>query len=102
METLGLKQAVEILDNTPGTGAGRQLPCPEMLGEPLSAEFAARRERYLTTRTHLAHLSYQRTLEQFDFGFHLLVEELANCTFVAEVTNILMLGPPGMGKTIWQ
>lgn len=71
METLGLKQAVEILDNTPGADAGRQLPCPEMLGELLSAEFAARRERYLTTRTHLGHPPHRRILKQFDFGFQL-------------------------------
>ena len=30
-------------------------------------EVAARRERYLRTRTRLAHLTFQRTLEQFDF-----------------------------------
>ena len=70
LETLGLKQAAEILDNTLDAAASRQLPYPEMLAELLGAEVAARRERYLTTRTRLAHLPFQRTLEQFDFGFH--------------------------------
>ena len=32
-------------------------------------EVAARRDPYLTTRTRLAHLPIQRTLEQFDFAF---------------------------------
>ena len=104
LETLGLKQALEILDNTLDAAASRQLPYPEMLAELLGAEVAARRERYLTTRTRLAHLPYQRTLEQFDFGFQpsvdeRLVKELASLAFVAEATNVLVLGPPGVGKT---
>ena len=50
LETLGLKQAVEILDNTLDSAASRQLPHPDMLAELPGAEVAARRERYLTTR----------------------------------------------------
>ena len=104
LETLGLKQAVEILDNTLDAAANKQLPYPEMLAELLGAEVAARRERYLTTRTRLAHLPFPRTLEQFDFAFQpsideRLVKELANLAFVAEATNVLLLGPPGVGKT---
>ena len=34
----------------------------------LGAEAAARRERYLMTGIHLAHLPFQRTLEQFHLG----------------------------------
>ena len=68
LETLGLKQAVEVLDNTLDAAANKQLPYPEMLAELLGVEVAARRERYLTTRTRLAHLPFQRTLEQFDFA----------------------------------
>ena len=91
LETLGLKQAVEVLDNTLDAAANRQLPYPEMLAELLGVEVAARRERYLTTRTRLAHLPFQRTFEQFDFAFQpsideRLVKELANLAFVAEVT----------------
>ena len=104
LETLGLKQAVEVLDNTLDAAASKQLTYPEMLAELLGVEVAARRERYLTTRTRLAHLPFQRTFEQFDFAFQpsideRLVKELANLAFVAEATNVLLLGPPGVGKT---
>ena len=47
LETLGLKQAVEILDNTLDVAANKQLTYPEMLEQLLGAEVAARRERYL-------------------------------------------------------
>ena len=104
LETLGLKQAVEVLDNTLDVAASKQLPYPDMLAELLGVEVAARRERYLTTRTRLAHLPFQRTLEQFDFGFQpsldeRLVKELASLAFVSEASNVLLLGPPGVGKT---
>ena len=104
LETLGLKQAVEALDNTLDAAANKQLTYPEMLAELLGVEVAARRERYLTTRTKLAHLPFQRTLEQFDFGFQpsideRQVKELTNLAFVSEASNILLLGPPGVGKT---
>ena len=75
-----------------------------MLELLLGAEVSARRERYLSTRTKMAHFPFQRTLEQFDFGFQpsideRQVKELAGLAFVAEASNILMLGPPGVGKT---
>ena len=54
----------------------------------------------------MAHLPFHRTLEQFDFAFQPSIEErqvkeLANLAFVAEATNILLLGPPGVGKPTW-
>ena len=69
LETLGLKQAVEILDNTLDVAANKQLTYPEMLEQLLGAEVAARRERYLSTRTKMAHFPFQKTLDQFDFAF---------------------------------
>ena len=104
LESLGLKQAVEALDNSLDAAAHQQLSYPEMLAGLLGVEVVARRERYLTTRTRIAHLPFRRTLEQFDFGFQpsideRQVKELANLAFVAEATNLLLLGPPGVGKT---
>ena len=58
LETLGLKQAVEILDNTLDAAANKQLTYPEMLEQMLGAEVSARRERYLSTRTKMAHLPF--------------------------------------------
>ena len=104
VETLGLKQAVEILDNTLDVAANKQPTYPEMLEQLLGAEVAVRRERYLSTRTEMAHLPFQRTLDQFDFAFHPSIDErqikeLACLALVVEARNVLLLGAPGVGKT---
>ncbi len=104
MESLGLTEAVEVLDSRLDAAATKQMPYPDMLADLLGVEVSARRERYLTTRTRMAHLPFRRTLEQFDFAFQpsideRQVKELATLAFVSEATNLLLLGPPGVGKT---
>ena len=56
------------------------------------------------TPTRMAHLPFHKTLEQFDFSFQpsideRQVKELASLAFVAEASNLLLLGPPGVSKT---
>jgi len=104
LEQLQLPHAAAVLENKLDEAAYHDLPYAQALAELLAVEVAARRERYLRTRTRLAHLPFQRTLEQFDFGFQpsldeRQVRELATLAFVAEAANVVLLGPPGVGKT---
>lgn len=104
LEQLGLVQAAAVLDSRLEAAAQQQLPYAEFLADLLGREVAIRRERYLVTRTRLAHLPFHRTLEQFDFAFQPSIDqrqvrELATLTFVADAANVLLLGPPGVGKT---
>lgn len=104
LEQLGLLQAAAVLDSRLEAAAHKQLPYAEFLVDLLSIEAAARRERYLRTRTRLAHLPFHRTLEQFDFRFQPSIDErqvreLATLAFVADAANVIFLGPPGVGKT---
>jgi DNA replication protein DnaC len=55
-------------------------------------------------RLQAARLPVRKTLEEFDFAFQptlseRLLWELAELSFVQTNTNILFLGPPGVGKT---
>ena len=89
LEHLGLAQAAAVLDSRLEEAAQKQLPYADFLDDLLGAEVAARLERYLTTRTRLAHLPFQRTLEQFDFGFQPSIDErqvreLASLSFIAQ------------------
>ena len=70
----------------------------------LEAEVAARSERDVAMKTKLAHFPFLKTLEQFDFSVQpsineRQVKELATSRFVAHGENVLLLGPPGVGKT---
>ena len=101
---LGLDQAAAVVERRLEVAAQRQLPYAEFLADLLGTEAAARRERYLRTRTRPAHLPFQRTRDQFDFRFQpslddRQVRELATFTFVGEAANVLLLGPPGVDKT---
>ena len=55
-------------------------------------------------RLQAARLPVRKTLEEFDFAFQpgvneRLIWELAELSFVKTKTNIVLLGPPGVGKT---
>lgn len=104
LEQLGLSQAAAMLDGRLDSAAHRQLAYAEFLVDLLGIETLARRERYLKARTRLAHLPFQRTLEQFDFSFQPSIDqrqvrELATMAFVHDAANVILLGPPGVGKT---
>jgi DNA replication protein DnaC len=104
LEQLGLAEAAIVLESRLEAAAQKQLPYADFLADLLASETTVRRERYLRARTRLAHLPFQRTLDQFDFRFQpsidkRQVKELATLTFVGEAANILFLGPPGVGKT---
>ena len=76
----------------------------DFLLETLTAEVDARRQRYLKTRLQLAHLPYVKTFEQFDFSFQPSIDErqireLRTLRFIHEASNVILLGPPGVGKT---
>lgn len=70
----------------------------------MSTEADVRRQRYVKARLKLAHLPYIKTFEQFDFGFQPSIDErqireLRTLRFVREASNVILLGPPGVGKT---
>ena len=104
LEVLGLPQAAAVLESRMDAATRAQLPYAEFIADLLGVEASARRERYLRTRTSLAHFPFQRTLESFEFAFQpsidqRQVKELATLGFAAEGANVLLLGPPGVGKT---
>ena len=74
----------------------------DFLLEVMSAEAEARRQRYLKTRLQLAHLPYVKTFDQFDFAFQPSIDErqireLRTLRFGHEASNVILLGPPGVG-----
>ena len=76
----------------------------EFLDKLLAEELLAKHDRFIQTRTRLAHLPFRKTLDQFDFAFQPSVDErrirdLSTLRFVEHQENLIFLGPPGVGKT---
>ncbi len=71
----------------------------------LAAEVASTERRRMAGRLRFAHFPVVKRLEDFDFDAQpaldrTLLEELATLRFVQEKANVLMVGPPGVGKTM--
>lgn len=101
---LKLSQMADSLDTLAEEAAKREWTYVEFLDRLLEAEVSARYQRDVTMKTKLAHFPFTKTLDQFEFGFQpsineRLVRELATLRFIANGENVLLLGPPGVGKT---
>ncbi|GFN47460.1 AAA family ATPase [Candidatus Regiella insecticola] len=76
----------------------------EFLQQALAQEWNGRHQKGLESRLKQARLPWIKTLEQFDFTFQpsidrKIIRELAGLRFVEHHENVILLGPPGVGKT---
>jgi DNA replication protein DnaC len=87
------------------SGAARSEPTYlDFLDWILREELDAKQKRRVTMGIKIAHFPVVKTLEEFDFKFQpsvdaKLVRELASGHFIAQAENVLLFGPPGVGKT---
>jgi len=84
--------------------AGNQLNHQEFLELIVHDELAVRDDRAIARRIKKAGFRELRSLEDFDFSFNPSIKrrqimDLATGRFIRERTDLLMLGPPGVGKS---
>ncbi len=101
---LKLSRMLEQLDSLAEQATAQQWTYLDFLDHLLETELGARREREVAHKIRQARFPYLKTLDQFDFSFQPTinerqVRELATMRFVAHGENVLLLGPPGVGKT---
>lgn len=82
----------------------QQLSYEAFLEQALGCELAERQKRAQERRLRAARLPFPARLERFDFRFQpsvseRLMRELASLAFVQTATNVVFVGPPGVGKT---
>ena len=76
----------------------------EFLEGLLAREVDATEQRRLQSRLRFAKLPAHKTLEQFDYSAQpsldrRMIDELGTLRFIEEHANVLLIGPPGVGKT---
>lgn len=104
LERLNLSQVALEVDRLSEQAAREEWSYLGFLEQLLAAELAARKARDVALKTKLARLPFLKTLEAFEFAAQPSVNErqirdLATGRFLAHGENVLLLGPPGVGKT---
>jgi DNA replication protein DnaC len=92
------------LDSLLDEAAKRELSLREALAFLVAREIARKDERRVEMASKIAHFPMVRDLDGFDFTAQpsldrRQIRELAACRWVAHGEALLLLGPPGVGKT---
>lgn len=104
LEKLELSFAVAALGSELAAAGKEKRPAHEVLYRLLQREIDQREERRVARSLRLSGLPPGMTLADFDFGFQpgidkAQIETLGSCAFIQEAANVILLGPPGVGKT---
>jgi DNA replication protein DnaC len=104
LKKLRLSGLIQSLDVRLHEAQSHALNHAEFLELVLQDELAIRNDRFLKRRIKVAAFRELKTLDQFDWSFNPAVpkkqiHDLATCRFVRENRDVLLLGPPGVGKT---
>ena len=104
LSRLKLTAIRDQLDSLLDEAAKRELTLREALAFLVEREIARKDERRITMASKIAHFPAVRDLDGFDFAAQpsldpRQIRELAACRWVAHGEALLLLGPPGVGKT---
>ena len=104
LKKLGLSSVCEVVDSALETAAGQEQSFVEFLDGLLEAEVSARNERTCETKIKMARFPFKKGIESFDFSFQPSIDrkqirDVLTLRFLSEGVNIVLLGPPGVGKT---
>lgn len=102
---LKLSAAAEALPGHLDAAATAKLSHTEFLARLLDVEVDATEQRRHAGRLRFANFPAPWRLEDFDFDAQpsidpALIRDLATCRYADDATNVLFIGPPGVGKTM--
>jgi len=104
LQRLKLNRIQEILPDMVKAAEEKQLSYMSILDQLLSEEVATKEDRRFKIALKTAGLPYEKTIEEYDFTFHPGLDKrnvmnLFDLDFVQQKENVILLGPPGVGKT---
>jgi DNA replication protein DnaC len=104
LKHLRLARLTEVLDAHTQRAVAANMSYLDFLRGLIQEATSAQDARIVNGRIKAAHFPYLKTLEQFDFTFQPSVSrqkiaDLATLRFVENHENVILLGPPGVGKT---
>jgi len=104
LKQLRLSGLAQSLDVRIQEAAGHQLNHAEFLELILQDESLVRNQRQIERRVKTAKFRELKVLDEFDWAFNPSIPrkrifDLATCRFIRETRDVLLLGPPGTGKS---
>lgn len=104
LKRLSLHTMAAIFEEEAQTAAKSQMSYTAFLARLVDEEIAAKTDRSINARIAKARFPSIKTLESFDFAFQpglsaARIKELAQLGFLDRAENVLLVGPPGVGKT---
>jgi len=101
---LRLLKSGERLEAMLQQAASEELPYADFLERLLGEEVGAKTSKNIAMRTAMARFPFVKPLETFDFGYQPSIDQkqlqtLASCHYIEHGDNVIVLGPPGVGKT---
>jgi len=104
LHQLRLSGLAQSLDVRLQEAAGHQLNHLEFLELILQDELLVRQQRQIDRRVKAADFRELKPLDDFDFAFNPSIKraqvfDLATCRFIHETKDVLLVGPPGTGKS---
>lgn len=104
LKKLRLSGMAQSLDVRLQEAGGNGLNHAEFLELVLQDELAVRAERLIHRRIKAAAFRELKTMDEFEFSFNPSIKrkqlfDLATCKFIRDTRDVLLLGPPGTGKS---
>ena len=101
---LRLFKSRERLEALLQEATGKEMSYADFLNCVLTEEVLSKTAKNVTMRTHLARFPFVKGLEVFDFAYQpsldkKQVQQFASCHFIEHGESLVILGPPGVGKT---
>jgi DNA replication protein DnaC len=104
LQRLRLQHLADRLDASLAEAARKEPTYIDFLDGLLRDEMDSKQRKRIAMGMQIAHFPAVKTLDDFEFDFQpsldqRLVRELATSRFVANAENVLLFGPPGVGKS---